>query len=485
MSIIYDSLIEYSKSDAYPFHMPGHKRRLQGDMLDRISQIDITEIDGFDNLHDAEGIIQEAQIRAAKLYGAEESFFLINGSTCGILSAIAACVPNGGWLMMGRNCHKSVYHAALIGELKTIYLYPEIKDGFSFCDGLHLGEVKNKVDEFYKAHPTEKIGAVIITSPTYEGILSEVQDIAKFLHEKGIPLIVDEAHGAHLGLAEQVPPNSCSLGADLVIHSLHKTLPAMTQTALLHVNGVLVDRQRLRRYLSIYQTSSPSYVLMASIDRALTMMAENGEDYFKLFLQQKQKLVEALQVCRRIQIYQGEDADPCKLVLSAKGSTWTGKVLYDKLRLEYGLQMEMAAGDYVVAILTVMDSEEGFSRIREAVLKLDGELDEEMNCIYAGENSAKESEKGRERKVFFATEAEYTIAEALELPHQSIPYTKAGSRVSADFVYVYPPGSPILAPGERITNQHVNILQKIQEQNLDLKGVKNNQLEVLRELENC
>ena len=336
MSIIYDRLIEYSKGDAYPFHMPGHKRQLEGDLLNEISRIDITEIDGFDNLHDAEGMIHDAQIRAAKLYGAEESFLLINGSTCGILSAVAACVPSGGWLMMGRNCHKAVYNAALLGGLKTVYLQPKLKEGFSFCDGLHLEEIENSINEFYNSHPTEKLGAVILTSPTYEGILSEIREIAEFLHGRNIPLIVDEAHGAHLGLAENLAQNSCRQGADLVIHSLHKTMPSMTQTALLHVNGNFVDRRRLRRYLSIYQTSSPSYVLMASIDRALTMMAENGEEYFKLFLERKKKLLDALKSCKRIRVYQGDDVDVCKVVLSIKEGAASGKMLYDRTNLEKG-----------------------------------------------------------------------------------------------------------------------------------------------------
>lgn len=482
MKTIFDELIEYSRTDAYPFHMPGHKRHLCGDILNEISKIDITEIDGFDNLHDPKGMIKDAQARAAKLYGAEESFFLINGSTCGILSAVAACVANGGWLMMARNCHKAVYHAALLGDLKTFYLYPEIKEGYSFCDGLHLDEIRSGVNEFYREHPNEKISAVIITSPTYEGIFSDVEAIAAFLHEKGIPLIVDEAHGAHLGLSSQIPQNSCSLGADIVIHSLHKTLPAMTQTALLHVNGNLVDRKRLRRYLSIYQTSSPSYVFMASIDRTLTMMEENGEDYFKLFLERKSKLLKALQACERIQIYQDKNADPCKLVLSIKETTWTGKTLYDKLRLEYGIQMEMAAGDYVVAILTIEDSEEGFSRLQHAIAELDRILNEEMKGV---EPDLQFDEKPGEQKVLPTAAIEYTIAEALELPHLSMLYEKTEGRVSADFVYVYPPGVPILAPGERITYQHIKRLNKIQQENLDLKGIENEQIQVIKELENC
>ena len=480
MSKIYDSLIEYNKSNAYPFHMPGHKRHLCGDVLDEISQIDITEIDGFDNLHDAKGIIKEAQIRAARLYGAEESYFLINGSTCGILSAIAACVPNGGWLMMGRNCHKAVYHAALLGGLKTFYVYPQIEEGYSFCDGLHLDEIRDSVNKFYKLYPAEKISAVIITSPTYEGMLSEVQEIAAFLHEKRIPLIIDEAHGAHLGLAKQIPQNSCVLGADLVIHSLHKTLPAMTQTALLHVNGTLVDRQRLRRYLSIYQTSSPSYVLMASIDRALTIMEENGEDYFKLFLERKKKLLQTLQDCKIIRVYQGGYTDPCKLLLSTKGSLWTGKTLYDKLRLEYNLQMEMAAGDYVVAILTVMDSEEGFVRLQKAILELDDELDKEMTDSKNKVHSCQNVERREKPSMLFKAEPEYTIAEALDRPHEEVPYMQAEGRVSADFVYLYPPGVPLLAPGEIITDDHICYLQKVQEQKLDLKGLKSNRISVLK-----
>lgn len=485
MSIIYDRLIEYSNSDAYPFHMPGHKRNMGGDVLSDASRIDITEIDGFDNLHDAQGMILEGQKRAAKLYGADESFFLVNGSTGGILSAIAACVQTGEWIIMARNCHKAVYHAALLGNLKTFYLQPRQKKEFSFCDGFQLQEVKAAVVKFHKMYPDEKIGAVILTSPTYEGILSEIGAIAEYLHENNIPLIVDEAHGAHLGIAENIPQNSCNCGADLVIHSLHKTMPAMTQTALLHVNGDLVDRQRLRRYLSIYQTSSPSYVLMASIDRAVSIMSEKGEDYFKLFLKRKQALLDALAECKKIKVYTGPDADPCKLILSTKESAWNAKILYDRLRVEYHLQMEMASGDYVVAILTVMDTEEGFRRLKEAVLKLDNELQKDEQILNEM-NTASESKCGsiHPEIMYHVSEVRYTIAEAFHLPNEEIPYAEAAGRVSADFIYVYPPGIPILAPGEIIIEEQVNLLREVLEQQLDLKGVKNNRIRVVSKSDN-
>lgn len=476
MSTLYDRLTEYNESNMYPFHMPGHKRHLRGDTLSDISSIDITEIDDFDNLHDAHGIICEAQQKAAEIYGSEESFFLVNGSTCGILSAVSACVHSGGWLMMGRNCHKSVYHGALLGNLNTIYLYPEVKEDVSFFSGFHSDYIKKEVERFYREYPAEKIGAVIITSPTYEGIISDVLGIAEFLHEKGIPLIVDEAHGAHFGMSDLLPENSCACGADIVIHSLHKTLPALTQTAILHVNGNLVDRQRLRRYLSIYQSSSPSYVLMASIDKALTMMSQEGEKYFREFLFQRNKLMRALSTCKRIHIYQGKDVDPCKLVLCTNGSVWTGKMLYDKLRLEYDLQMEMAASDYVVAIITVMDDQEGFERLARAVIELDAMLDEEMTVSEKTEFI----QESRPTNYPYATKIEYTIADALEQPHTTVPICESNERICADFVYVYPPGIPILVPGEQITTEHIVYIKKIQKQNLDLKGVNHNQIQVLK-----
>ena len=476
MDTVYNRLMDYSLTEAYPFHMPGHKRRLEGDILSDISRIDITEIDGFDNLHDPQGIIREAQERASELYGAQESFFLINGSTCGILSAVAACVPRGGWLMMARNCHKSVYHAALLGGLKTAYLYPAMEKHFSFCSGLDAEYIKKELDAFYETHPGETIHAVLITSPTYEGVISDVRAIADFLHARRIPLIVDEAHGAHLGLAKGLPLGSCELGADIVIHSLHKTLPAMTQTALLHVNGNLVNRQKLRFFLSVYQSSSPSYVFMASIDRAVTMMQKNGEEYFESFLKRRSDLLDSLKRCKQLRVFQKEGTDPCKLVLSTGKSGMSGKLLYDTMRIKYGLQMEMAAGDYVVAILTVMDSKEGFRRLEKAVLEIDGRLE-------ACENTPKSelTQEDAEPQKIIKAEVVCTLEEAaLRREQIQIPCEEAKGRICGAWIYVYPPGIPILAPGERIKGEHIAAVNRIRQKKLDLKGICDNQMSVLK-----
>lgn len=472
MRSIYDELISYSNSSSYPFHMPGHKRQLSGDVLNDVSKIDITEIDGFDNLHDADGILLEAQERAAKLYGADESFFLVNGSTCGILSAVSACLSRGDWLLMGRNSHKSAYNAAYLLGLKTAYLYPEQVKGFSFCAGITCREVRDAYKTFGEQHPGEKIKAVLITSPTYEGVVSEVKEISEFLHEKRIPLIVDGAHGAHFGMAEGLPAHSNQEGADLVINSTHKTLPAMTQTAILHVNGNLVHRDRLKRYLRIFQSSSPSYVLMASIDRAVQLLSENREKFFETFFARRRKLEQKLKSCKKLKIFSNPQSDPCKLVVSTEGTCWTGKKLYDQLRLNYGLQMEMAEEDYVVAILTIMDTEEGFGRLAEAILELDQKIESEMeqNCVKINRDV--------QWQCLHAKTA-CTIEEAMNRARESIPVCSASGRVSADYVYIYPPGIPILAPGEEIQKQHVTVLNEMMEKGFSVSGVSDCEMKVI------
>ena len=245
--------------------------------------LDITEIDGFDNLHQTVGILKREQEKAARLYGAEQTYFLVNGSTGGILSAIGAVTEKGGRLLMGRNCHKSVYHGAYLQELEVSYLYPELLEygmtgttavagtGNGTITGTIAGAVvPESVEEKLRKEPD--IGAVLITSPTYEGVVSDVRKIAAIAHRYGKPLVVDEAHGAHFSLSSYFPESAVHQNADLVIQSLHKTLPALTQTGVLHVSGERTDDNRVEEMLRIFQTSSPSYVLMAGIDRCVRLL---------------------------------------------------------------------------------------------------------------------------------------------------------------------------------------------------------------------
>ncbi|MCR4896251.1 MAG: ornithine decarboxylase, partial [Lachnospiraceae bacterium] len=255
MKTLFEELTEYSESNILPCHMPGHKRKSFGDLPEDFVKIDLTEVEGTDNLHEPSGILKDAEDRAALLCHARESFFLVGGSTAGILAAISAAVPAGGTLLLPRCCHRSVYHAMYLRRTTPVYLEAETAS----C-GIPEPPAPEEVAEKLFAHP--EAAAVLITSPTYEGRFAEVRRIAEAVHAAGKTLIVDEAHGAHLGWSDALPESAAQAGADLVIQSTHKTLPAPTQTALLHQCSDRVSEERIRRFLRIYETSSPSYPLM-------------------------------------------------------------------------------------------------------------------------------------------------------------------------------------------------------------------------------
>ena len=272
MDNLYKELELYGKKDYYPFHMPGHKRNAAVISTDFPFERDITEIDGFDNLHHPEGLILEAQKRAADLYGSKECFFSVNGSTAALLSAVSACVTRGGQILMARNCHKAVYHAVYLRDLKPTYVYPHLEHELGINGGITPSRVKRALEE------NPDIEAILITSPTYDGVVSDVAGISRIAGEYHIPLIVDEAHGAHFCFSDYFPVSAVELGADIVIQSIHKTLPSMTQTAVLHRCSDRVSSDMLKRFMGIYQSSSPSYILMASIDACMDKIEKDGQE---------------------------------------------------------------------------------------------------------------------------------------------------------------------------------------------------------------
>ena len=456
MEHLYNKLASYSKSDAYPYHMPGHKRRLHGNLPSDMTDMDITEIDGFDNLHQPEGILAELQQRTAKLYHAEKSYFLVNGSTCGILSAISAALPKEGHILMSRNCHKSAYHAVYLRELQVTYLYPPVLDNFDICEAVTAEQVEQALRE------NTDIRAVFIVSPTYEGRIADIQDIVRIVHAKGIPLIVDEAHGAHLGMAEGFAPNGNMAGADIVIHSVHKTLPALTQTALLHCSGSLINREKLERFLHIYQTSSPSYLLMASIDNALQIVREQGAELFGQFRKNYYKMLERLSACEKLKFITdaSQKQDIGKLVIDCRDAELSGKQLYDILRERYRLQLEMACESYCLAMFTIGDDSEAYERMTAALLEIDSEL---QRSVETGIEAV--------RTNIVSVEA-IPLAKAWDLPWEEISLCQAVGRTVADFVNLYPPGVPLLVPGEVLTENIHEKLQQYLAQELNVQGIR-------------
>lgn len=484
-----ERLTEYAGSDAYPFHMPGHKRReipdgIPGGFPDPYG-IDITEIDGFDNLHHAEGILKDAMETAAAIYGADRSWYLVNGSTCGILSAVFATTENGGKILTARNCHKAVYHAICLNRLEAEYLYPEEITEFGINGGIRAEDVRKALEKDAMRcagnsgdvrGKTTKIQAVLITSPTYEGVVSDIRAIADAAHEYGIPLIVDEAHGAHLEYADQChsfPKSALEYGADIVIQSLHKTLPCFTQTAILHVKGKLVDQDRVSRYLSMFQTSSPSYLFMAGTERCIRYMDGDGRNEMVRYeerLEHFMKRMEGLQVlevldreiCGKYRTVAGWD--PSKIVVSTmRAEDFHGEELAETLRRKYHLEMEMTAPEYVIAMTSLMDTEEGFERLGTALWEIDGALRRRMEPEQQKEKGKlKEKERcetpeGLESKLSHPIRR-MLICEAMDADTERTALQDTVGKVSAEFVYLYPPGIPIIAPGEVFTDA---IVEKI------------------------
>lgn len=481
-----ERLSTYAASDAYPFHMPGHKRQVKMGItsVPNPFSVDITEINGFDNLHHAEDILKESMNSAAAVYGADRSWYLVNGSTCGILAAIAAAVKPGEKILMARNSHKSAYHAVVLNQLEPVYLYPEEVPEFQIPGGIEPEQVERALLE----HP--EIRVVFVTSPTYEGIVSDIQGIAATAHRHGAALIVDEAHGAHLpfGDGNYFPDGALQEGADLVIQSLHKTLPSLTQTAILHLKSQILDAKKVEQYLSVYQSSSPSYILIASMENCVRYMAEKGAGEMARYGARLRELREKLAKLKHFRLLKEEICgaagvygyDPSKLVLFP--DFMTGTRLAEVLRTEYHLEAEMSSGRYVLLMTSFMDTEEGFSRLERALLELDARVEK----LEAESVGLKDAKQGRQEPFSGAQSNQKPNQEndsenypqQMCLPWQAwhgdgmlVPLEEAEGRAARTCVTIYPPGVPMLMPGERIGTREIARIREDWKLGLTVEGV--------------
>ena len=464
MERLYRALENYSREDYYPFHMPGHKRNPGTVDTNLPFDRDITEIEGFDNLHHPEGILKESQEAAAEVYGTRECYYSINGSTAALLAAVSAAVPGNGQILVARNCHKAVYHALYLRNLTPTYVYPQMDKKWWINGGIS----PDKVERALAANP--EIKAVLITSPTYDGVVSDIGKIAEIVHRHEIPLIVDEAHGAHFHFSNYFPVSAAELGADLVIQSFHKTLPAMTQTAVLHNCSERVDSRLIRRFMGIYQSSSPSYILMASIDACMDKMVTDGKEMFREFTRILERSRRRLSECKYIRLVSPEigsagvfDYDRSKLIFSTRYTSMTGTELAQLLLEKYHIQAEMQTEHYVLALAAVGDREEGFERLCRAIEEIDQE----------------ESQKKRETEGQTAERVAYTsmnqlmsVTEAMEAESEACRLEESVGRISAEFGYLYPPGIPLIVPGEQITGQFIRNMRIYMEEGLYLQGLE-------------
>ncbi len=378
-----EKLDSLSGSDLYPFHMPGHKRHTikagkpcntdtsEADWLDLAYRHDITEIDGFDDLQEPHEIIAEIEERIAGHYGSDKAFLSVNGSTLGNLASISYLVPHSGRLLMDRGAHQSVYNAVRLNELKADFLERKMiaGNGLSSCIGCE--EVEKHLFEAKKEECLPQ--AVIITSPTYEGFIADVACIADIVHGYDIPLIVDGAHGAHLEAEHK---------ADITVVSLHKTLPALTQLSAILVNGERADIRELKEYINIFQTTSPSYILMASAGRCFDILKKYGDrlkavlkdDLDQLYALNQQMKCLYLTGAEQTGSYGIHDFDRSRVNIMDRTGRMTGREIYYILRNVYRLQPEKSTDRTCLLITGMMDSREGFERLKQALLDMDDDL---------------------------------------------------------------------------------------------------------------
>jgi len=456
--VIIDKL---SKNKKIPMHMPGHKRNTSpAPYLKRLgAELDITEISGFDNLHDPCGIILDSMKKAANLRNARSAYYLVNGSSAGILAGICSLVSQGDTVICARNCHKSVYNALEISGAKAIFVLPKIHSETGISGSIDPKDIENEI----KKNPEAKL--VVLTSPTYEGVVSDIKEICRISHNSGIPVLIDSAHGAHLGFSDDFLTDAISLGADISVESLHKTLPSLTQTAVLYANGDLIDYEELKNKLTVFQSSSPSYLLIASIDGCINLLTDKKDKLFNDWSKRLSYFYKKTEGLKNLKILtnNGEffGLDKSKIVILTKN----GFKLSEKRR-KMGIECEMSSAGYVVAMTGTGDTKKSLSHLASCLLKLDAV-----------------SEKHEPDKTIAITlpQKAMEIKEAKEKESRWVNINECSGKISADYVFAYPPGIPIVCPGEIISEEIKNtLLNYLDKDSNILKNISKNKVKTVK-----
>ncbi len=436
--MLYDKLKAYSKSGVYPFHMPGHKQKAISDLP---YELDLTEIDGFDNLHAPTGCIRDIERKAEFLYNANRAFLLVDGATGGILAAVRAMTSFGDKVLLARNCHKSVYNAVELCGLDPVYIQPDMIEGTDIFGSIDPDMLDKKLTE----EPC--VNLVIITSPTYEGVCSDIESISLICRRHGAKLLADEAHGAHFPFSDAFPESAIDCGADVSVVSLHKTLPSPTQTALLLTNDKDLEA-KLQNELAVFETSSPSYILMSGAEACLNNMDYNSFEEYTNLLDDFYTKAKSLKNFRLLyDLGTMYDHDFGKLVITTYGTNITGTRLAEILRERFAIEVEMAAAHYIIAITSVCDTIEGFDRLYKALSEID-------KTVFKTFEAAEIKTPGLPEKRF-------SPFEARRKAKRTIAFENAAMKTSLDYVYAYPPGIPFIVPGEVITAELTDYIKKL------------------------
>lgn len=473
---IYSRLKEHWETNPVSGHVPGHKygrvlpEKGQAYFRD-ILKIDATEISGLDDLHDPEEMIKEGQELVADLYGSDASFFLVNGSTVGNLAMILAACSRGGRVLVQRNCHKSILNGLELAGAEPVFLSCGYDSGVEVSTSIALDEL----DEALKT--IQDVQAVILTNPNYYGLSIELKAIIERVHEEGIPVLVDEAHGAHFVLGEAFPISALELGADAVVHSAHKTLPAMTMGSFLHIKGNLVREERIAYYLRMLQSSSPSYPIMASLDLARFYLAALTKEDVSAIIEETAEIRRELDKLDGLSVVVPESksiaVDPLKVVMRSTRN-WSGFELQKVLEKE-GVFSELADAWNVLIVLplAVMDAKHDMiERIERALQK----------------NVGNESSRKEISVPLFPmriSQLAIHLDKQQKLSSMECKLEEAVGKVAAESIIPYPPGIPVLLKGERITEEVVGYLGQLKRLGARFQGndrIKSNYISIYKEV---
>ena len=445
---IVQALKKFVADDPQSFHVPGHKNGLLSNLpneIKRALKYDVTELTGLDDFHHPEEAIQQAEQLLASTYGASRSFFLVNGSTVGNLAMIYATCEKGDTVLVQRNAHKSIFHALELVGVNPVYVSPkwDIKSQTAGCIDLKT------LEQAVASYPDAK--AAIFTYPTYYGVTAnDLAEQIELCHAYQIPVLVDEAHGAHLTVSEELPSSALELGADIVVQSAHKTLPAMTMASFLHMKSSLVSEQKVNRYLRMLQSSSPSYLLLASLDDARSYVTNYTETDYAYFIEKRQQFIESLTMATDLQVVEVNDS--LKLLVRAPG--YTGFQLKEALE-KFHVYVELADAKQVLLILPLLKQGDSYSivdicnRMKEAYTHL-----RNFPCI---ENT----DEIESFETITITQPEYSFEEIEKAEKEWIPYMRAIGRIAATTIIPYPPGIPLLVQGEKITGAQISQLEEL------------------------
>ncbi len=484
---ILNKLEELRNEEIVSFHVPGHKtgkifhKLGYDDTLKNIYTLDTTEIDGTDNLHNAKEIIMDSQKRAARVFNSDETIYLVNGSTCGIEAAIMAVCNPKSKIIMDRGCHQSVINACILGDIEPIYVQSIVCKDTNIIQGVEISEVKKVIDSNLDAK------AIVLTYPTYYGSTYDLKSICDYAHSRDIVVIVDEAHGAHLELSDELPKSAILQGADIVIQSTHKTLPAFTQSSMLHIKGNRADKNKVLSMLRFLESSSPSYLLMTSLELAVDIYDKYGKELMKDLLNNIDDFTSKFNHRDNVNNHNIEihnEMDKTKIFISLKKLGITGYELDDMLRRKYNIQVELSNYYGVLLICTIGNDKDDFNKLKKAledILEKYNSRNNKNKDLNSINEKFKQINRRLEeinypnsipKKVLNPREAFYSEKIAVKL-EDSI------GKVSGEYIIPYPPGISLISPGEIITQEIITYIQQGVKNGMIVNGIKDSNLKYI------